>query len=456
MPVLGQLWYQVVASHNAILTTDVLNAAPNSGVTVSVFQQNPDTTLKTLASGQQRLDYTATAGQVYYVEVSGVTGATEVRFTNLVALAGNGATVFDTAGNDTFQFTPPSSLTKNYTLVIDGESYQFPFSSSSQVSVTFAGTAGRDVAQLSGSAANDTFVLNLATHSGALTSAAYRVSVSGTDEIDVQGGGGADTATLTGTASADKLTLAPGSATLVSGANQVQATGATSIVVNTGGGGDTAVYTGFSASETVTLRPNTLDVIAGGMTLHASGLATISATAGAGGAQTAILYGSPGNDTFSSTPVSATLSGSGYSNTVNAFPSVTAIGDGGSDTANLADAPGATVAFNGSPTTDSLAGTLASGAAFSETLSGFASVVAKANPGLGIHDQANFTDSGQNVQLVAAGNTAQLSNAAHSFVCQAIGFNFVVATASPTSLDTKHVTPPLGFVLTTVGPWVSI
>ena len=115
--------------------------------------------LDRLQTNEMRLDYgLAVAGEEYFVKIEGAESNIDVRVANLVRRVGNGAMVYGTDQNDTFEFAPGLL----YTITINGLDYLYDFHPYSLVTVTFDGGPGHDQALLTGSNRADVATLDLA------------------------------------------------------------------------------------------------------------------------------------------------------------------------------------------------------------------------------------------------------------------------------------------------------
>lgn len=115
---------------------------------------------------------------------------------NLITQSGSVITVHGTAGDDAFEF---NAATHSFT--INGVTRQFDPSSVSEVD--FDGAGGSDLASLTGSAGDDVVAAGLG--SATFSGAQFKVKVSNVESLSINGGGGHDTATLQDSALNDAL-----------------------------------------------------------------------------------------------------------------------------------------------------------------------------------------------------------------------------------------------------------
>ncbi len=251
--------------------------------------------------------------------------------------------------------------------------------------------------------------------------------------------------TINGTAGSDtvQITVGNGVQMTVNGVAYQYAAGAVSTINLAGGGGtDTVTLTSTVGGSTAVFHPDSVDLTGGPTAVHISGEANITVIA-SGQGNKATLYDSAGADNFTDTPGSATLQGTGYKNLARNFQAVTAISSGGADVARLYGGTG-TNTFTAGPTSDSLVN-----GSFTATASGFKSVQAFGTAGA--TNVATFTTSTGNDSFQASGTAAVLL-AAQSTVW-AGGFNKVTAVAASQG---KHVMSlqTIDYLLSTQGSWM--
>ena len=177
----------------------------------------------------------------------------------------------------------------------------------------------------------------------------------GADLVQIHGDSGVDNVTIGGST---ELSITLNSTTYIYGLSSVSgvrvrthggsdvlglnAAPAKSIAAYGGAEGDSATINGSSSNETAafTRESGTLTGPSGQYPISVSDVATIVVNSG-GGTDAAVLTDTQGDDTFAVSSTSATLSGLGYSNTVNGFHDVTGYADaGGNDVAVFNDSSG--------------------------------------------------------------------------------------------------------------------
>ena len=227
------------------------------------------------------------------------------------------------------------------------------------------------------------------------------------------------TARIVGTSGSDTLEWRAAQKSIVVNGVSYSLAGIKNVKIDGAGGSDSLTLLGGSTAETLVLRPDIADAMSAGFRLSAT---DVEHTRFVGGSSDRVwLYDSAGNDTFTATPTSATLSGAGYSNIVEGCGTVLAVAQaGGSDTARLYDSAGADT-LEGSPTAVRL-----KGQGYSNEARGFDSVNVFANAGG--QDTATLRDSRGADQLDADPTYAWLRGA--GFSIRAEGFESLVAFAS--------------------------
>jgi hypothetical protein len=189
------------------------------------------------------------------------------------------------------------------------------------------------------------------------------------------------------------------------------------------GGRDTVTFTGTDGREIVDLWPDR-GVLAGeGHTVAVAHVEAITVHGGGGTDDVAKLHDSNGPDTLRIAPGSAVLSGAGYTLTASGFPSVLgyASADGHTDTAILDDLNGSEDLFRGWPTQVRM-----SGEGFFHRAMGFDEVHARASDA---EDTAQLYDSAGADAFEAYADRGTMSYADGRTV-EAAGFRWLLAYAS--------------------------
>lgn len=365
--VLGERWYRVETVRDALFSVDLPGV---SNVDIELYRRNTDGSLRRLEAEEVRLDYSAAANAEYFVRIKDAPAQLNVRMANLFQLAGNGAIVYGTDGDDVFQLVagPP------YVATINGIAYRYNFNSSSLVTISFDGGVGRDQAHLTGSTRADTASLNLSTASGTLNSSAYRIDVAGTPVMSFRGGGGIDTAALTGSNGNDTIHVQPSSAQVTAGLASLDVSQVRTLTVDAAGGDDSVTFTGSAVDETVTLRQREGQFQSGAFTATVTNAESLAAD-GAAGNDTLLLFGGPGDDVLEAQPSQLTFTGPALNLQATNFETVQATGNlAENDSARLYGKGGALETLITSPGEATLVG-----GGLSRQVTGFRSVDAYGN-----------------------------------------------------------------------------
>jgi len=250
--VLGQRWYRVEATREGLLTTDVYRT--RSGTDVAYWELLGDGSMRRLFKTGPRADHTVpSAGSVYYIQIDDASATIDLRLANLVRFVGNGALIYGTNQDDQFSIRPGSV----YEMTINGVVYLREFDSRQLVQVNFDGLVGNDRATFSGTAYNETATLNLLNGTGEVRSPdRYVVQATGVAHMSFAGGGGLDTAILTGSGGNDSVVLRFREATLTGFRTSLNVSAVKTIQLNAAGGTDTVQFTGTNGDDLVTLGPS--------------------------------------------------------------------------------------------------------------------------------------------------------------------------------------------------------
>jgi subtilisin family serine protease len=285
----GETWFRIEASQDGFLTAEAFFEDAAGVIDLDLF----DTNLEQIAIGTgtgdwDRVDTYATAGEEYFVRVTGTNASIDFRLTNLVSLTGtSSAIVAGTAGDDSFGFV--------------------------------AGTP----------------------HVVTVNSVMYDLNA--TDTVTFLGGIGADTIIMTGTSGNETATLRNGISVLDGNGFIATATNAEFVSVNGSGGQDVANFFDSAGNDIFTATPTSAELVGDGFEYHADGFNQVYAYATAGGTDRADLYDSAGDDRFISRASTneATMSGDGFIGNVQGFDQTVAHATaGGTDRADFYDSSG--------------------------------------------------------------------------------------------------------------------
>jgi subtilisin family serine protease len=285
----GETWYRVAASQTGYITVESMFGTQSGQLNLQLYNANRSQVLSTgnAANGSSRVDTYATAGQEFYVCVVGTNSDVDYRLSNLVSVSGTTVNVTGTSGNDTITFAAGS----NHTLTVNG------------VTHNFAATA--------------------------------------VNAFNINGGGGTDGITYTGTAGVETATLRVGQLNVVAAGLTTEAVSVENIVVNSGSSAGAANLYDSVGDDTFVAQPEYGLLTGNGYSLRVNNFSKVFANSNAGGYDQAFLYDSAGNDTYASRPEYAMLSGSGYANRANGFDqSFVYANNGGQDRGYFYDSAG--------------------------------------------------------------------------------------------------------------------
>jgi hypothetical protein len=279
----GDMWYQLKAAHQAVLTLQ----ADTPDVEIALF----DESLSPLATsveigGRARLDYPADADQTFAMRLSGTAARVGIQIANLVQQQGTVVTIRGTSGSDQFAFSAASTGE----ITINGIGYSF----TAATSFSFDAGGGSDHLDLSGSSKRDTATLYPT--KAYFIGAGFSLAATEIESSSFQGGGGKDIAAMHGSTAADTLVV----------------------------GGETA---GNSPRQAV-LTGDGVSITAVANEIYAYGR---------GGQDTARLYDSTGKDVLVSFRKRVQMSGPGYFRRVQGFEVVFAHAGADFDTAEFRD-----------------------------------------------------------------------------------------------------------------------
>ncbi|QDU99047.1 S8 family serine peptidase [Lignipirellula cremea] len=287
--VAGEKWFTAAAAHNGVLTVEATFAQARGDVSLRIYDAEGNLLqAATDASGYQRVDVQATAGGTYQVQVVGTNTDVDFRTTNLVQRSGSVLTIHGTSGNEVVTVSAAGKV------AVHGVSYQYASGSLSQIRVDGAG--GQDKITLTGTSGSDTAELRLG--NTVLSGAGYSINATRFETVVVNGAGGDDTARLYDTSGADVFTAAPGSVKMQGPGYLHQAVGFEKAMAYADAGGiDAARFYDSTGNDRFVARANLRDAFLTTATSYnyASGFESNAAFAAKGGNDTAEFF-APAND----------------------------------------------------------------------------------------------------------------------------------------------------------------
>jgi hypothetical protein len=434
-------WFTVTAAADGILTTEAFFSNANGDVDLQLFDAHGQL-LGTSAgmSDSERIDVTASAGEVFYLHVFTYAGGTneqvDFRVTNLVSHSGNTVHVSGTAGDDNFVFAAGSI----HQVSINGVAYQFD--SAVVGAVTFDGLAGSDTAALTGTGGDDYAVLRAG--SAELTGSGYSFQATNVETVTVWGGGGADRVVLYDSAGDDSFVAAVGYGGMFGQGFSNQAIGFEMVEAHASTGGfDVARFYDSPGNDTFVAAPTRVVMFGDGFYNQAEGFHAVHAYATAGGLDIAKLYDSTGDDTFAASSIDGALFGDGFYNRAKFFEQVHAYATAaGNDVAWLYDSAG----------DDVFVSTSVDGALFGDGFYNRAKFFEQVHTdgNAGGNDQAYLFDSAGDEHLQASESRASLlSDTSSTWL---YGFEYVRAEAIKGGSNTTELAA-VDYILELDGDW---
>lgn len=151
---------------------------------------------------------------------------------------------------------------------------------------------------------------------------------------------GTNQLTLSGTSSADTITIAAGTdyhTVTINGVQQRIAATVDAIMLDSGDGSDTVTLTGTSLDDVATIATNTAKLTSSKYSIQVTASESITVN-GVSGTDSAVLNDTSGNDTLTASTSSIKLAGTSFTAELSAFKTVKAIHTAGTDTVSRASA----------------------------------------------------------------------------------------------------------------------
>lgn len=397
----AETWFQFTAARTGKATVDLafLNSAGN--VNLEVLDAGQVSLGASSGTGNtERVDFNATAGNVYYLKVAGANPDVDVRVTNLVVVSGISITVNGTTGNDTLTFTHGSS----HQIAVNGVSYSF--TPAALDNLTLSGSGGDDSLQVTLGSLDDTVTLR----PGEITvlNSDYQISGTALESISAIAGIGLDLVSLYDGSGNDYFDVGPASAVLRGPGFYLYGQAFDQYRANAAAGGDDRANL-FDGGGNDYFDAGPRSGLLRGSSFYslAENFESLNAYATAGGSDTAKLYDSAGNDYFDAGPTAALLRGATFYSYAERFDKVFAYSQwGGYDIAKLYDGGGNDY-FDAGPTAG-----LVQGSGFYNWADRFDEVIAFATAGG--NDIANLYGSVGNDLFTATSNVGRLTGISYS------------------------------------------
>lgn len=174
---------------------------------------------------------------------------------------------------------------------------------------------GQDSLRILGSETAERLILRtpMAGDGSSIATDDFRIILRGFEDVDFNGGGGPDQASLFDSVGSDTLNSQPTAATLAGIGFQFAVADVPRIFVHgTSGGHDTAFMSDSAGDDTLSVRPRYTSIRGGDAFQLAYGFERVYAYATAGGFDSANLYDSAGDDTMGISADRSFIAGSGY------------------------------------------------------------------------------------------------------------------------------------------------
>ncbi|MGC4005137.1 MAG: S8 family serine peptidase [Pirellulales bacterium] len=197
--VAGTGWYALSSSRAGTLTIEsFING--NAAAKVTIYDATGNILGSFAAGVNNRVDLQVAAGKTFYVKIEGNATNFGLRMTNLVSQSGTTLNVAGTVGNDTIVV---QSATRNVT--VNGVVYAVSPNAVNRINVNGAG--GSDSITIRGSAGAET--VTMTPTATVMNGSGIIVAADGFRNVTVVGQGGDDVATLVDSAGNDTLTARP-------------------------------------------------------------------------------------------------------------------------------------------------------------------------------------------------------------------------------------------------------
>lgn len=281
------------------------------------------------SDGLLRVDVQVRAGQTLQFVLPTGAASGEVSIANVLATSGGNASVTGTAGGDQIGLDLSASSQLSFGNVA------YDLSSIGVTSLTVDGGGGADSLNMIGSAASDK--VDLRPGRSTIENANLTATFLSTEDVAYVSGGGPDRVYLYDSDGDDTLRASPREADLAGVGYHFNVQDVDRIFIHaTGGGQDFAYLYDSDGDDRLSMRPQFASMSGDSFFNYVRGFERVYAYATAGGADEALLYDSGADDRFSTSGETASIVGPGFSSFSRSFESVQAIAEaGGNDRATL-------------------------------------------------------------------------------------------------------------------------
>jgi subtilisin family serine protease len=328
----GEQWFRIQASQAGLLTViGAINSAAGS-LNLEIYDDSRQLLAAGAAvNGQARLDLSGSAGQEYFVRVTGAESHVDFTLVNLVQQAGSAVYVGGTSGDDVYSFTAGAV----HQLVVNGVSYGFTANEVTTFSVD--GGAGNDSIVINGSSGKDLITLRVG--SAEVQGRNYEVSASRFEEATVNGGGGFDQASLYDSAGDDVFEAWPDHAQMTGEGYLSRVFDVHFIAGYASGGDDRSLQHDSALGDFFETWSDHAEMRGGGYLSQAWGFDTVTGYS-SGGSDFAVMHDTSGDDEFRAWSDHAQLKTAEYAAYCYGFIGAGAIATTGNDKAILFDSAG--------------------------------------------------------------------------------------------------------------------
>ncbi|MHB8902252.1 MAG: hypothetical protein ACYC6Y_26130, partial [Thermoguttaceae bacterium] len=288
------------------MTVQLDDLGSTTGLDMVLHLADADGNLTEVDSAKTRVDYEATAGDRFYVQITGLRSDATVRVCNQVEPGTTSLTIHGSDVSDDLAL----EIDSPYLVTIHGIEYEVDFAGGAFVTTTFAGGSGTDSIHVLGGDDDDTAEINLATLAGTIQGTDFEVQFSSTAVVVFDGAGGHDTANIVGTDVAGQLNLGPFEGEIVQGAVRGSAIRTEEITIDAAGGNDHVVFDGGTKADRLDLDPTSgtyqefvpaTEVRDPTWRITATHIESNYASSG-GAIDAVFMRDTPGNETFSAAP----------------------------------------------------------------------------------------------------------------------------------------------------------
>ena len=416
----GERWFRVEASRTGILT--VLGQSTNAKF--AIYNAN----MQLLASdGGSRADVNATAGEQYYVRITGNVASLDLKVANLVSQNGLTVNVAGAAGNDSFTF----GVGMAFYVGVNGVDYAFAGGTANQF--LYDGGGGTDTVVMTGGSKVETATIGVDT--ATLAGAAYSVAAANCEIQTINSGGIGDTLTLYDSSGDDGLAIGPGFASFrLAGGRVSTGVGFTQVIAHSSGGFDYADVYDSTGNDVASIWSDRVLMTGSGFVNDVRGFDLTATHAWSTGYDQLSFYDSTEDDLFTGWTNRSQMTGAGYANYADWFEKTTvAATAGGQDRAILNDSAGDDVFTAWSNRATFV------GAGLNYEVLGFEEVTAQATTG---NDQAYLYDSAGDDFLTAWSDRMSLTGV--GFNNQARGFDYAQGFATGGGYDLATLYDSIG------------